>query len=184
MGLCRHCQKPFKVKYGRKLFCSRPCVVAFQRSPAAFEERFWSNVTKDAPNSCWIWTGYRTSLGYGTLGRARVVVHRFRYEIHRGPIPDGYFVCHNCPGGDNQLCVNPDHLFLGLPADNSADMVRKGRSLKGDRNHQARITAEQVREIRQAWASGETQTSIAKRYPVNQRSISNIILRKTWKHLV
>jgi hypothetical protein len=77
-------------------------------------------------NGCWIWNdNYRgqTTLG-GRSGR-RVKVHRALYEATHGPIPDGLLVCHNCPGGDNPHCVNPDHMFLGTHADNMNDFLRK-----------------------------------------------------------
>lgn len=180
MTRCPTCQKSFTATNQRKRFCSRPCVVQFQKSPAVLEERFWSRTAKGEPDACWLFTGSPNDGGYFQISRSRMMAHRFSYELHHGPIPDGAFVCHSC---DNPACVNPAHLFIGTAAENSADMARKGRAAKGEQNGSAKLTAEQVREIRAAWAAGETQTSIAKRYSVRQTMVSQIVLHQAWKHL-
>lgn len=102
-------------------------------SPSAVA-RFWKYVRKT--DSCWIWTGSKASqYKYGQLTIVRnhwVYAHRMSYELHVGPIPDGYHICHKC---DNPPCVNPDHLFAGTAKDNMQDRERKGR---GNRHPEAR----------------------------------------------
>lgn len=56
-----------------------------------------------------------------------IQAHRLVYQLCRGSIPAGMFVCHDCPGGDRPECCNPDHLWLGTPLENWEDMIRKGR---------------------------------------------------------
>lgn len=81
-------------------------------------------------DGCWIWVGSRNVKGYGQIQLGRrglrpVLAHRASWEIHFGPIPDGQFVMHKC---DNPPCVRPDHLRLGSAAENTRDMIAKGRA--------------------------------------------------------
>lgn len=103
------------------------------------EDSFWAKVEKT--EGCWLWTGARFQRGAGPTrvltygqfyyGNHLGPAHRFAWEVTHGPIPDGLLVCHHC---DVMHCVRPEHLFLGTHADNSHDMVLKGRSTTGDRN--------------------------------------------------
>lgn len=98
------------------------------------EERFWEKVDKRGHSDCWLWTASLDGKGYGQFwdGKRRRVAHNYSYELHNGTIPTGLIVCHDCPGGDNRRCVNPNHLFVGTQGDNMRDMVAKGRHYQPD----------------------------------------------------
>ena len=167
---------------GRK-FCSTGCRDRRPIQDAA--TRFWPRVLKT--DGCWIWQGYKDPNGYGQIGRRAklILVHRLSWELTYGSIPNGLWVLHSC---DNPSCVRPDHLFLGTNADNVRDMVAKGRARNagtmrlccGDKNVNAKLTGEIVREVRQLCASGVTRTELARRYGVNITTISRAVSGRTW----
>lgn len=134
-------------------------------------ERFWDKTEPEPNSGCWLWTGALKPEGYGTFNFQKkwYRAHRLAWELEIGPIPDGLCVLHKC---DVPSCVNPDHLFLGTKADNTADMCRKGRHV-GNR----KLTWEQVAEIR---ASSEPQQSLADRFGVSQPAVSAVRTGRSW----
>lgn len=111
---------------------------------------------------CWEWQGATNSKGYGQVwcsdtGKA-VYCHRALSNA-----PKGSTVLHSC---DNPLCCNPEHLSIGTPRENSADMVNKGRAHKG-----YKLSDEDVMEIME---SSESNVSLARSYGVSQQLICDI----------
>jgi hypothetical protein len=100
--------------------------------------------------------------------------------LFRGEIPNGLFVCHRC---DVRACVNPDHLFLGTPAENSADMVRKGRNCAGEKNHHSKLTSEQARIIKALLAEEESVGAIAARLGITKSVVHGVRSGRTWRHI-
>jgi hypothetical protein len=147
------------------------------------EERFWQKVDKRGPDDCWEWTAGRRST-YGTFAPAHHVsryAHRMAWELTHGPIPKGLDVLHSC---DNRPCCNPAHLFLGTNAENSADMVAKGRQARGEKVNTARLNSDQIIEIRRRYHPRVvTQKMLADWYGVKQVTIQKIVQGLTWAWL-
>ena len=187
---CGHCGAEFRVgsyrakEPDRGKFCSPSCYwKAKVGTGRPLAERFWERVEKS--DGCWLWTGSKNRKGYGVIGEGGegrdLIAPRVIWEWTNGPIPPGMMVCHHC---DVPACVNPDHLFLGTPADNMLDKVAKGRQRKGETVPGAKLTEAGVREIRRRRTAGEPQKAIAADYGVSQSVVSNIMSRRTWKHII
>ncbi len=127
--------------------------------------RFWKNVNKLPGEGCWEWMATRTHVGKGKgrKGRRgagyggfmhpwtkRVAAHRFSWELHNGPIPEGMIVMHIC---DNPPCVRPDHLKLGTLKENSQDAIAKGRNSRGA-EHAARCAAGRLARAAETGSAG------------------------------
>jgi DNA-binding MarR family transcriptional regulator len=149
-------------------------------------ERFLPEILDE--NSCWEWQGVRLKGGYGKImenGRTKrtLLAHRVAWEAYNAePIPPGMCVCHSC---DNRACVNPAHLFIGTHVDNMQDMISKGRKFitAGELSSCAKLTNQDVLEIRELGSQGFRQVDIAKRFGVRRASVSVILNGSTWKHL-
>lgn len=154
-------------------FCSLKC---YWNYPA----RFWTHVSKT--ESCWIWTGTLLN-GYGiwNWNKHRILAHRYSWTLVNGEIPDGLFVLHNCPGGDNPRCVNPDHLWVGTQKQNREDACQKNRVPRGEKHHNAKLTEKEVIEIRKRYDSGQDIRSISIGYSVSQENVVHVIKRNTWQ---
>lgn len=144
---------------------------------------FFKKVSKT--DSCWIWKGGK-SIGYGMFNWHGWPIrsHQMSWIIHNGPIPEGYFVCHNCPDGDNRLCVNPRHLFLGTNQENLMDAFKKGRIKKGAEHGMARFSEADVIDMRSLRRIGFTLQAIADQFKTGSGTVSRIVNKVRWKHIV
>lgn len=144
-------------------------------------ERFSTKWVKDEASGCHLWIGAKLPKGYGFMKlpreRRQIYAHRLAYLIHYGEIPDRMQVCHRC---DNPSCVNPEHLFVGSSQDNHDDMKVKGRSTYGERNARAKLTDEQVAQIRMAAEAGESNEAIAERFGIHKATVSRIAVGSRW----
>jgi hypothetical protein len=151
--------------------------------------------------ACWVWHGAQLRTGYGTLkvgGRQGRLyrAHVAAWLATGGVIPDGYFICHTC---DNRICVRNDdigtyiangveyprrgHLFCAPRQANVADAVAKGRTTRGERNPQARLTEAQVSDIRRRWADGELIATIAADLGLPVGTVYDAASGRNWRHV-
>lgn len=148
------------------------------------DARFWSMVSPEPNTGCWLWIGSLNTSGYGAFRLAGMnKAHRIAWVLTNGPIPAGLCVCHRC---DNRTCVNPGHLFLGTTADNTADMKRKGRARAphGEQSHAAKLTEDQVREVRATHVRGSPDfgySAFARRFGVTRQAIRYIVTGRNWR---
>lgn len=140
------------------------------------QDRFWSSVNVGGQYECWEWRGHRVR-GYGQFrlsARKAVAAHRVAFTVAIADIPSGLLICHSC---DNPRCCNPDHLWLGTPADNTADMMAKGR---GQTNV---LTADDVREMHRMSDAGDSTEAIADAFGLSAGTVCDTLAGRRWASL-
>lgn len=142
--------------------------------------RYWSKVDK-RPNDnvggprdkvCWTWTGHRHESGYGIFGFGgkRVRVSHIALALDHEPKPEGAWAIHAC---DNPACCNPDHLRWGNPADNTLDMLIRGKNA-------GKLSDRDVKVI---FASKEKPSVLARRFGVGTETIRKVQRQETFRHI-
>ena len=130
---------------------------------SAFEEKFWSQVTKS--RGCWLWTGRVDTKGYGRIryyGRDRLA-HQVAFRLYKKRWPKAR-VHHYCL---TRNCVRPEHLF-----DSMRGMTR------GMLNGASKLTPTIAANVRR---SKESTNVLAERYGVSTVAIRDIRYGRTWK---
>lgn len=160
----------------------RPCTPVSLR----FAQRLHSN-----PDACWEWAGAKNEHGYGVIGRGRrsdgnTKAHRVSYQIfHGAKLTPSELVLHRC---DNPSCVNPLHLWVGTPKENSRDMLEKGRGTpppvrRGVENNKAKLDEIKIQQIFHLRNKGHTTYEIAEIFGVSRSAICSALNRHTWRHV-
>jgi hypothetical protein len=123
--------------------------------PETMDERFDRHTLRS--DGCWLWASAVRGDGYGAFEvvsrttapswlplSKQVSAHRYAYARAVGSWPTGQ-VLHTC---DTPLCVRPEHLYEGTNVDNMRDKVERGRAPALEEHGMARLTADDVRQLR------------------------------------
>lgn len=124
--------------------------------------------------------GYHDFRLKNTHGYKHFRGHRLVLELFVGPCPDGMVAAHN--NGirqDNGL----GNLRWATQSDNVRDKIKHGTSQLGERHGMAKLTAEEVIEIRRRKSLGESTRELASEFGIANVTAKFIISRRLWKHL-
>lgn len=109
-----------------------------------------------------------------------VLVHRLVLEAFVGPCPAGMECCHRDDDPTNNALCN---LYWGTRKNNIEDRRRNGILVVGEKATGAKLTADNIREIRERLERGESQAELARQFGICGSHIFNIANRKVWTHV-
>ena len=185
-----------------------------QSLPPERVNEFWDKANARDENMCWLWTTGKDRDGYGIFAIKTwpCGAHRVAWVLTHGPIPPGLFVCHSCDTpscinpahlflgtaldnskdmidkgrsltGDRSTSRRfPERLARGL---RSGKYTHPEKTPRGEQHGVAKLNDEFVREIRKLYATKQyTQKQLAAQYNVCGRTISLIVRRLGWAHVI
>lgn len=128
-------------------------------------------------------TGYLNVSIRGNNRRGKAYVHQLVLEAFVGPCPEGMECCHF--PDQNPRNNNIDNLRWDTHKNNAKEQRHVGSSRKGEENPRSKLNDNKVIEIRNLYKTGEySQSKLAEMFNMDQTTISGIILRKNWKHII
>lgn len=148
--------------------------------------RFNTKYIAEPMSGCWLWIGARTQAGYGRLARNHkfFLAHRISRQISCGDVRPGHLVCHSC---DTPSCVNPEHLWVGTPEENTRDCMSKGRlkpgRLLGEDASSSKLTDVTVLEIVKLHSEGTSCPDLARAFGVSRNTIGRVLNGETWSQV-
>jgi hypothetical protein len=151
-------------------------------------ETFWDHVlVLEDKNKCWLWQRGKQSGGYGQVkvGKKQCKAHRIAFELFYGvTLTPEINLLHSC---DNPPCCNPFHLREGTKKENVQDSIDRKRraSKKGLANGRAKVTPEEVLEIRRIYTEELiSKAALGRRYGLSGTAINYIVTNQHWTEIV
>lgn len=135
-------------------------------------------------DDCLIWPFTRSTDGRGqiTVGGKNRKAPRIMCEVAHGapPTPE-HQAAHSC-GKGHTGCISPDHLSWKTRVENEADKMIHGTRPLGVDAWNAKLTADDVQEIRRR-SKSERCSDLAKEFGVHPGTISQLKRGITWEWL-
>lgn len=120
----------------------------------------------------------RVSLRFDTGAKGTAYIHHLVATAFISDRPEGLWALHK--DGDVLNCA-VSNLYWGTPAANGSDRIRHGRSGKGAKNPNVKLSPKAVAELRTLYASGAyTQQALGLAYGVEQAHVSRIVRKTSW----
>jgi len=124
--------------------------------------------------------GYQICILCNGHGKKTATVHTLVLTAFVGPRPEG-MECRHLDG--NKQNNHLSNLCWGTTSENHDDRKRHGVAKQGEKSHFAKLTEDDVREIRQRHADRELYRVLASDFHVSIHAIAHIVRRNSWKHL-
>lgn len=141
----------------------------------------WFLDRAEPAGDCLITHTARTAKGYGliTYQGSRVYLHRLVLEAKLGrALCADEMARHSC---HRPACINPDHLSAGSAQDNSNDMKRAERSMRGAAHPLAKMDYQKAMAIRRRFITDRvSMRALAGEYGVSPMTISRVIRWLCW----
>lgn len=112
--------------------------------------------------------------------RGTYQLHRVVAEIFLGSIPEGMMVLHRDDNKENNF---PSNLYFGNCSDNGFDSYRNGHQKAGEESGKNRLTAGQVREMRDLLSGGWSLKRLSRRFGCSIRTVGRVRDRISWRQL-
>jgi hypothetical protein len=132
-------------------------------------------------DECLEWPFKRDRDGYGRVWHEGKTVgaHRLAFKVANGHWPEANAL-HSC---DNPPCINSRHLSDGSTLRNQNEKAERGRSLRGEQQHDAKLTEQGVIMARMLYSGGSTFRELAAQYGLTPAAIRWAVIGKTWSHV-
>lgn len=115
------------------------------------------------------------------VGRVWKSVHVLVLEAFVGPRPTGH---HGAHGDGNPINNAVENLRWATPSENNADKAMHGTQYRGESVGSSKLTADDVRKLRDLRAAGVKNCELTRRFGVCRNTISNITSGRTWRTVV